>query len=66
MENWISVFKSNDENKVRLIQLNLENANIQSVVFNKVDHLYPFLGNAEIKVPAESANMAFEIIKELN
>jgi hypothetical protein len=66
MENWISVFKSNDENKVRLIQLNLENVNIQSVVFNKVDHLYPFLGNAEIKVPAESADKASEIIKELN
>lgn len=66
MENWVSVFKSKDENKIKLIQMNLENANIQSVIFNKVDHIYPFLGSAELKVSAELADKAIEIIKDLN
>jgi hypothetical protein len=63
MENWISVFSTDQTYKAELVKEYLANENIEAVVFDKKDSAYTIFGEVELYVQPENENMAAELIK---
>lgn len=65
MENdWVKVYGSEMEHKVNIVKKILEDNSIPAVILNKKDSSYISIGEIELYVRNENANLAGFIIKE--
>lgn len=61
MEDWISIYSTNNSFEAELVHGKLENAGLESVVMNKQDSSYLF-GEIEIYVHEQDSKQALNII----
>ncbi|MGQ9845978.1 MAG: putative signal transducing protein [Bacteroidales bacterium] len=61
-ENWVMLFRCNDEIKLQKIKTELEEANIPYTVINKKDSSF-LIGDYEIFVPLDKISEAKKILK---
>ena len=62
--NWITVFNEKSRMLAELLKNELEKNNIEVVLLDKVDHVYPVIGEVEIKVLESHLVQAEQIIKD--
>lgn len=62
--NWITVFNEKSRMRAELLKNELEKNNIEVVLLDKVDHVYPVIGEVEIKVLESHLEQAEHIIKD--
>jgi hypothetical protein len=60
-KDWVKIFNSTDEVKVQLMRTLLEANEINSVILNKRDSLFPF-GQVELHVSLEDEDTALALI----
>lgn len=61
---WIPVYSVTDELKAQIIQQMLASHNIESIVVNKKDSAYVFIGDLEIHVTQDDALRARALIQK--
>lgn len=64
-EGWVKVFSSLDLIQVKLVEDLLKQHGIESHILSKPDSAIPSLGEAELYAPAEKAEAAMEVLKEM-
>ncbi len=62
---WTVVFQSNNKVRANQIKLELEAENIDAVIVDKVDSLYPMIGVAKVLVSNSDFSKAMSIIEGL-
>ena len=60
---WILVFKSEEIFKAELLKNELDNQEINSVLVNRKDTMYPLFGQANLYVETRNADIARIIIE---
>lgn len=65
MDNWISVFETDQIYLAESIKSILDESDIDSVLLNQKDSSYPMLGVIQIMVHQEEKEKAEEIIKSI-
>ncbi|MFC3813092.1 hypothetical protein [Lacihabitans lacunae] len=58
MSNWTSVYKGKNIFRANVLKNELAEKGIESIVIDKIDHLYPFLGYAELLVNKDQVEIA--------
>ncbi len=61
---WIPVYSVTDEIKAQIIQQMLASYNIESIVVDKKDSVYVFIGDLEIHVTQDDALRARALIQK--
>ncbi len=64
MSNWQTVFKTTNPHQAEIVKAVLADNQIQSVVVNKKDSSYTFLGSIELRVDGDQVMKAIRIIEE--
>jgi len=62
---WVKIYEDTSMQNVAAIRNELEQENIVSNTMNKIDNLYPSLGEIEVYVQPENEEKAKEIISRL-
>jgi hypothetical protein len=62
---WVKIYEDTSMQNVAAIRNELEQENIVSNTMNKIDTLYPSLGEIEVYVQPENEEKAKEIISRL-
>ncbi len=63
---WVTVLKTKNAQKAEIFKISLLENQINAVIFDKKDSLYPILGDLEIKVLQKDYTLAQTIINNLN
>lgn len=66
MDNWISVFETDQPYQAELVKDILNNNDVDAVILNRKDSAYPSLGIIEVMVNEEDKACAVEIVKSIN
>ena len=66
MDNWVSVFTTNEEFEAERIKELLSDSNIPAVILNQKDSSYIMLGEVNVMVNKEHKEEAEKIIKNKN
>ena len=62
MENWVSVFTTNEEFEAERIKALLTASNIPTVILNQKDSSYVFIGEVNVMVEKENKEEAEKVI----
>jgi hypothetical protein len=65
-EDWIKVFASTDLFKTKLVEDHLKQHDIESHILEKPDSAIPSLGEATLYTPADKAEQAMSLIKNID
>ncbi len=63
---WISVLKTKNAQEAQICKMLLIENQIDAVIFDKKDSIYPILGELDVKVLQKDLNRAISIINTLN
>ncbi|WP_294139358.1 DUF2007 domain-containing protein [uncultured Sanguibacteroides sp.] len=66
MDNWVSVFTTNEEFEAERIKELLIDSNIPAVILNQKDSSYTMLGEINVMVNKEHKEEAEKVIKNKN
>ncbi|KIO44164.1 MULTISPECIES: putative signal transducing protein [Porphyromonadaceae] len=66
MDNWVSVFTTNEEFEAERIKELLSDSNIPAVILNQKDSSYIMLGEVNVMVNKEHKEEAEKVIKNKN
>lgn len=66
MDNWVSVFTTNEEFEAERIKELLSDSNIPAVILNQKDSSYIMLGEVNVMVNKEHKEEAKKVIKNKN
>lgn len=63
---WLTVLKTKNAQEAEICKINLIQNQVNAVIFDKKDSVYPVLGNLEVKVLQKDYTLAQSIINNLN
>ena len=66
MDNWVSVFTTNEEFEAERLKELLSDSNIPAVILNQKDSSYIMLGEVNVMVNKEHKEEAEKVIKNKN
>jgi Putative prokaryotic signal transducing protein len=63
---WITVFKTKNSIEAEMCKAKLQDNNINAVIFDKKDSVYPVLGELQVKVVLEDQEKAGTLIANID